>query len=69
MCTEAATAGHLYTRVKGASLNGPDPSAPPPGRKAEADSKNDDDDDAKADALMQKMQKQAQEFLGRQKQK
>ena len=29
----------------------------------------DDDDDAKAEALMQKMQKQAQEFLGRQKQK
>jgi hypothetical protein len=69
MCTETATEGHLYTRVKGASLNCPDPSAPPPGSKAEADGKDDDDDDAKAEALMQKMQKQAQEFLGRQKPK
>ena len=69
MCTETATDGHSYTRVKGASLNCPDPSAPPPGSKAETDSKDDDDDDAKAEALMQKMQKQAQEFLGRQKQK
>jgi hypothetical protein len=69
MCTETATDGHLYTRVKSASLNCPDPSAPPPGSKAETDSKDDDDDDAKAEALMQKMQKQAQEFLGRQKQK
>ena len=68
MCTETATEGHIYSRVKGASLNCPDPSAPPPGSKAETDS-NDGDDDAKAEALMQKMQKQAQEFLGRQKQK
>jgi hypothetical protein len=68
MCTETATDGHSYTRVKGASLNCPDPSAPPPGSKAEVDSK-DDDDDAKAEELMQKMQKQAQEFLERQKQK
>jgi hypothetical protein len=61
------TDGAAYTRVKGASLNCPDPSAPPPGSKAETD--KDDDDDAKAEALMQKMQKQGLEFLERQKQK
>ena len=66
MCTETAAEGHSYTRVKGASLNCPDPSAPPSGSKAE---KDDDDDDAKAEALMQKMQKQGLEFLERQKQK
>jgi hypothetical protein len=69
MCTETAAEGHSYTRVKGASLNCPDPSAPPPGSKAEPDSKDDDDDDAKADELMQKMLKQGQEMLERQKQK
>jgi hypothetical protein len=66
MCTEVATAGRLYTSVKGASLNCPDPSAPPAAGKAE---KDDDDDDAKADEMMQKMLKQGQEFLDRQKQK
>lgn len=66
MCTETAAEGHSYTRVKGASLNCPDPSAPPPGSKA---NKDDDDDDAKADEMMQKMLKQGQEFLERQKQK
>ncbi|MEO8318446.1 MAG: hypothetical protein ABI561_09005 [Bradyrhizobium sp.] len=69
MCTETATEGHSYTRVKGASLNCPDPSAPPTGSKAEIDSKDDDDDDAKAEALMQKMQKQGLEFLEQQKKK
>jgi hypothetical protein len=63
------TDGTAYTHVKGASLNCPDPSAPPPGSKAEVDSKGDDDDDAKAEELMQKMQKQAQEFLERQRKK
>src|ERR1700704_5313769 len=48
MCTETAADGRSYTRVKGASLNCPDPSAPPPGSKADTDSKDDDDDDAKA---------------------
>jgi hypothetical protein len=67
MCTETAAEGHSYTRVKGASLNCPDPSAPPPGSKAEPDSKDGDDDDAKADELMQKMLKQGQEMLERQK--
>src|SRR5206468_5615322 len=42
MCTEVAAAGRLYTSVKGASLNCPDPSAPPAAGKAE---KEDDDDD------------------------
>ena len=69
MCTETAAEGHSYTRVEGASLNCPDPSAPPPGSKAEIDSKDDDDDDAKAEALMQKMQKQGLEFLEQQKKK
>jgi hypothetical protein len=62
MCTETAAEGHSYTRVKGASLNCPDPSAPPPGSKADTDSKDEDDDDAKADEMMQKMLKQGQEF-------
>ena len=69
MCTETATDGRSYTRVKGAEVNCPDPSAPPPGSKADTDSKDDDDDDAKADELMQKMQKQGQEMLDRLKQK
>jgi hypothetical protein len=69
MCTETAGEGHSYTRVKGASLNCPDPSAPPSGSKADADGKDDDDDDAKADEMMQKMLKQGQEFLQKQKQK
>ena len=70
MCTETAAEGHSYTRVKGASLNCPDPSAPPPGSKADTDSKDDDDDDdAKAEEMMQKMLKQGQEFLQKQKQK
>jgi len=69
MCTETAAEGHSYTRVKGASLNCPDPSAPPPGSKADTDSKDEDDDDAKAEEMMQKMLKQGQEFLQKQKQK
>ena len=69
MCTETAGEGHSYTRVKGASLNCPDPSAPPSGSKADADSKDDDDDDAKADELMQKMQKRGEEMLDRLKKK
>ena len=75
MCTETAAEGHSYTRVKGASLNCPDPSAPPPASKAEKDDKADDDDDddakadAKADETMQKMLKQGQELLDRRKQK
>ena len=72
MCTHVAAEGHSYTRVKGAEVNCPDPSAPPAATKAEP-SKDDpdsgDDDDAKADAMMQKMLKQGQEFLDRQKQK
>lgn len=76
MCTKTADEGHSYTRVKGAEVNCPDPSAPPPASKAETGSKadtdskdDDDDDDAKADEMMQKMLKQGQEFLQKQKQK
>jgi hypothetical protein len=75
MCTEIAAEGRSYTRVKGAEVNCPDPSAPPPGSKADSggkvdtDSKDDDDDDAKMDEQMQKMMKQGQEMLDRMKQK
>ena len=49
--------------MKETEANCPDPSAPP------AAAKNDQDDDAEADAMMQKMMKQGQEFLDRQKRK
>jgi len=62
MCTETSQ-DFSYTRVKEASLNCPDPSAPPPGSKASTDSQDDDDDDAKIDAKMQQMMKQGQEML------
>ena len=68
MCTETAAEGRSYTRVKSAEVNCPDPSAPPSGSRADSGSKDDDDDDAKADELMQKMQKQGQELLERLKQ-
>ena len=64
MCSAAAGSGQIYTGVKEASVNCPDPAALLP--KA---SKDDDDDDAKADEMMQKMLKQGQEFLDRQKEK
>jgi hypothetical protein len=64
MCSAAAGSGQIYTGVKEASVNCPDPVALLP--KA---SKDDDDDDAKADEMMQKMLKQGQEFLDRQKEK
>src|SRR4051794_39062998 len=60
MCTDKADGDHIYTRVKGATVNCPDPSAPPP--KAE---KADDDDDTKTEETMQKMMKQGQEMLDR----
>jgi len=68
MCTEKADEGHAWTRVKGATVNCPDPAAPPKSSKTEAD-KADDDDDAKIDAEMQKMMKQGQEMLDRMKKK
>lgn len=68
MCTEGATEGIRWTGVKGASLNCPDPSAPPSGSKAEP-GKDDDDDDAKVDEQMQKMMKQGQEMLDQLKKK
>ena len=72
MCTHVAAEGHSYTRVKGAEVNCPDPSAPPAATKADPakdDADSDDDDDAKANEMMQKMLKQGQELLDRQKQK
>jgi len=66
MCTEKAGGDHVYARVKGTTVNCPDPSAPPKAPKAE---KADDDDDAKADEMMQKMMKQGQEMLDRMKKK
>ena len=61
MCSESAGSGKVYTQVKEASVNCPDPAAPP---KAE---KDDDDDDASAAEMQQKMMKQGLEFLERQK--
>lgn len=69
MCSKTADEGHSYTRVKGAEVNCPDPSAPPPASKAETGAKDDDDDDDKDDEVMQKMLKQGQEVLQQQKQK
>lgn len=63
MCTESADPEHPYTRVKSASLNCPDPSAPPPGSNASTDSKDDDEDDAKFNEKAQQMIKQGQEML------
>jgi hypothetical protein len=71
MCTDVAKGDQTYTRVKETEANCPDPSAPPSASKAESKEKDDDgdDEDAKADEMMQKMLKQGQEFLDRQKQK
>jgi hypothetical protein len=75
MCTHVASDGHPYTRVKDAEVNCPDPSAPPAATKADAKENakdkddDDDDDDAKADEKMQKMIKQGQDLLERQKRK
>ena len=66
MCTEKADGDHPYTRVKGATINCPDPSAPPKAAKVET---SDDDDDAKTDEMMQKMMKQGQDMLDRMKKK
>src|SRR3954467_12984168 len=60
MCTEAAGSGKVYTQMKEASVNCPDPVAPP---KTE---KDDEDDDASAAEMQQKMMKQGLEFLERQ---
>jgi hypothetical protein len=65
MCTDKASGDHLYTRVKGSTVNCPDPAAPPKG----ADKAADDDDDAATEATMQKMMKQGQEMLDRMKKK
>ena len=62
MCSEVAGSGKVYTQVKEASVNCPDPAAPP----SKAD-KDDDDDEANAAEMQQKMMKQGLEFLERQK--
>jgi hypothetical protein len=70
MCTEVAKGDKTYTRVKETEANCPDPSAPPAAGKAESkDKDDDDDDDAKADEKMQKLIKQGQDVIERQKQK
>ena len=63
MCTQKADGDRTWTRVKGASVNCPDPAAPPP--KAEKA----DDDDAKIEATMEEMVKQGQQMLERMKRK
>jgi hypothetical protein len=71
MCSHAAAEGHSYTRVKDAEVNCPDPAAPAAVSKPDPtkDDPDSDDDDAKANEMMQKMLKQGQDFLDRQKQK
>ena len=69
MCTETAAEGHPWARVKGTTVNCPDPSAPIKADKSEAGKTDDDDDDAKIDETMQKMMKQGQEMLDRLKKK
>lgn len=71
MCTEKAAEGYTWSRVKGTTVNCPDPAAPPKGADKAADeaAKADDDDDAKVDETMQKMMKQGQEMLERMKKK
>ena len=68
MCTDKASSDHLYTRVKGATVNCPDPAAPPKGAD-KAEKAADDDDDAATEATMQKMMKQGQDMLDRMKKK
>jgi hypothetical protein len=68
MCTDKANGDHLYTRVKGTTVNCPDPAAPPKGAD-KAEKPADDDDDAATEATMQKMMKQGQEMLDRLKKK
>jgi hypothetical protein len=68
MCTDKASGDHLYTRVKGATVNCPDPAAPPKGAD-KAEKAADDDDDAATEATMQKMMKQGQDMLDRLKKK
>ncbi len=70
MCTDVSKDGSSYTRVKDTDANCPDPAASPAGSKADLKKDDDDDDDdAKADAVMQKMMKQGQDFIERQKRK
>jgi hypothetical protein len=63
MCAETVKDGKAWSRVKETEANCPDPSAPPP------TAKNADDDDAEADAMMQKMIRQGQDFIEKQKRK
>lgn len=65
MCAQTDKDGKAYTRVKETEANCPDPSAPPPAAKTD----DDEDDDAKADEMMQKLMKQGQDFIDRQKRK
>ena len=75
ICTSVVRDGHPYTQVKDTEANCPDPAAPPAATKADTkeDAKDkdddDDDDDAKADEKPQKMIKQGQDLLDRQKRK
>jgi hypothetical protein len=65
MCAETTKQDISYIGVKETEANCPDPTAP-----AKTDSSaDDDDDDTKADAMMQKMMKQGQDFIDRQQRK
>jgi hypothetical protein len=60
MCSEVAKDGRSWTRVKGTEANCPDPAA-----AAKPAPKDADDEDDDADALIQKLQKQGQDFIER----
>ncbi len=66
MCTEKAAGDRTWTRVKGVTLNCPDPAAPPAAEKTE---NIDDDEEAKTDEMRQKMRKQGQQMLEQLKKK
>lgn len=73
MCTDVSKDG-TYTRVKEATVNCPDPAAPPVEIKADtktsdSDANDDDDDDDKADAKADAKADVMKKMLGRRKQK
>jgi hypothetical protein len=65
LCTETKKSGVEYSRVKGVETNCRDPQASAP----VVPDKDDKDDDEDNDALIQRLQKQGQDFLDQQKKK
>ena len=69
MCADTARDGKLYTRVKETDANCPDPAAPPAASRSETKDTDGDDDDQDADELINKLQKQGQDFIDRNRRK